>query len=84
MTESKELRVPHEDLVLLAFTCQKCNAELTRDIRSAEQQTPTQMRCPFCREEFNEHLLESFSIFEDWYGRVKKSKQRITFRVPVT
>ena len=83
MTESKELRIPHDDLVLLSIACKNCGTEITRDVRNPKQSTPADMHCPHCRHPFNAHLLESFTIFEAWRERVKQSGQGIIFRIPV-
>ncbi len=82
MTDLAERRISYRELVLLAFTCKRCRAELTLDIREEEQkQKLSHLQCPFCKAEFDRYLWESFNIFDEWRKRIEVSGHEVIFRI---
>lgn len=89
MTETTERRISWDELFLLAFDCTSCHAELTLDLKNADQRRrfadrdAFTMSCPFCGATFDSALIESIRRFEHWRQKVGESGHAVTFRLPM-
>ena len=86
MTEAHEVRISHDELTTLSFTCQPCGAEIVVNVADARQKRAwdggAQFACPICRANFDSNLKGPIIRFWEWLARVKKSGVTVTFRVP--